>query len=102
VIQVVWEFRVKPHAIERFEQAYGPAGDWAVLFARYQGFRGTTLLRDVAVPGRYVTIDSWESRRHRDDMLVRAQAEYTRLDSSCAGWMESEAEVGVFEERPQS
>jgi heme-degrading monooxygenase HmoA len=99
MIQVVWEFVVKPQAIEPFEQAYGPAGDWAVLFARYPGFRGTTLLRDVATPGRYLTVDSWESERHRDEMLTRARDEYARLDSSCADWMESEAEIGIFEER---
>ncbi len=99
MIQVAWEFVVKPQAIERFEQAYGPAGDWAALFARYPGFRGTTLLRDVATPGRYVTIDRWDSRRQRDDMLTRGQDEYTRLDASFADCLESEAEVGIFEER---
>ena len=99
MIQVVWAFVVKPQAIEPFERAYGPDGDWAVLFARYPGFRGTTLLRDVATPGRYVTVDTWESTRHRDDMLTRAEAEYTRLDSSCADWMDSQSEIGIFEEK---
>ena len=96
MIQVVWEFVVKPQVVAEFEQAYGPGGDWARLFSRYPGFRGTALLRDVATPRRYLTIDSWETQRDRDEMLARAEAEYSRLDVSCADWTESEAEVGIF------
>jgi hypothetical protein len=97
VIQVVWEFVIKPEAVGRFEQAYGPGGEWARLFDRYPGFRGTTLLRDAAHPRRYLTIDCWVTERHRDDMLTRAKDEYSRLDEGFSEWTESEAEVGTFE-----
>jgi hypothetical protein len=48
---------------------------------------------------KHLTIDSWESRRHREDMLTRAEGEYARLDSSFADCMDPEAQVGIFEVR---
>ena len=44
-----------------FEAAYGPTGDWARLFARSGGFRGTELMR--ADDGSYLTLDVWRAKR---------------------------------------
>lgn len=99
MIQVVWEFIVKETARDDFEQAYGPGGDWARLFARYPGFRGTTLLRDATHPRRYLTIDAWGTLDDRDRMLAESAKEYAALDAACGEWTESEVEVGVFESR---
>jgi hypothetical protein len=96
MVEVVWEFVVRPGASGRFERAYGPRGEWAQLFQRHGGYRGTALVRDVANPDRYLTIDSWESDAQRKEMLVLAKVEYTRLDRKCAGLTESERELGVF------
>ncbi len=96
MIQVLWEFIVKAPDVGRFEQAYGPAGDWARVFARYPGFQGTRLLRDPSRPHTYVTIDTWSSREQRDAMLARAAAEYAALDAATDGWTESERELGTF------
>jgi len=97
LIRIVWEFIVKEEAIGPFERAYGPDGDWARLFARYSGFRGTTLLRDAANPRRYLTIDAWEAQGDRERMLAAAAAQYSALDAAFEALTESEAEVGVFE-----
>jgi heme-degrading monooxygenase HmoA len=97
MIQVVWVFIVKKNAEARFEQAYGPGGEWARLFARYSGFLGTTLLRDTSRPRRYLTIDAWKSRADRERMLAAAAEEYSALDAEFDALTESEAEIGVFE-----
>ena len=96
MIRVVWEFVVRADAAPRFERAYGPDGDWARLFAAHDGFRGTVLLRDLAQPGRYLTVDSWDSAEHRAAMLAAAREEYERLDRTCAELTESERDVGTF------
>lgn len=96
MIQVVWEFMVKPDACARFEQAYGPSGPWVRLFQRHSGYRGTALVRDVSHPRRFLTIDSWDSEAQRADMLAAEQAQYARLDRECADLTESEIELGVF------
>jgi heme-degrading monooxygenase HmoA len=97
MIQVVWEFRVRAGAAERFEQTYGPDGVWARLFEVYPGFRGTTLLRDTAQPDRYLTIDAWDNAERRRHMLTHARARYAQLDEACAALTEQETEVGVFD-----
>jgi len=96
MIHIVWEFVVKADAVEPFERAYGPEGDWARLFAAYPGYLGTSLLRDSLNSRRFLTIDRWETMRHRSDMLNDTRDEYTRLDSEFGEWTESEREIGTF------
>ena len=47
---VVWEYEVKPEAIDRFLSGYGPEGQWATLFARGEGFMGVELYRSTSAP----------------------------------------------------
>jgi len=96
MIEIVWEYVVKEEARGQFELAYGPGGAWSKLFAQAPGFRGTTLLRDVENPRRYMTIDIWDSLDQREQMLAEHKAEYADLDAAFAGWTESEVELGVF------
>src|SRR5688572_27223875 len=96
MIQVVWEFVVRADAVERFERAYGPQGPWARLFAAHDGFRGTVLLRDLAEPRRYLTVDSWDTALQRAAMLASARQEYDRLDRECSELTESERDLGAF------
>lgn len=100
MIQVVWEFVVKEEFRGAFEQAYGPGGEWARLFAEHRGFLGTTLLRDTANPRRYLTMDAWATIADRERMLATAAAQYSALDERFGKWTESEAEVGIFEVPP--
>ena len=100
MVDVVWEFVVKPGASDRFERAYGPRGARARLFERYPGYRGSALMCDVANPGRYLTIDSWETDAQRTEMLAASKVEYARLDREFACLTESEHELGVFTRLP--
>ena len=99
MIHIVWEFIVKEESRGAFEQAYGPGGDWARLFARYRGFNGTTLLRDRTNARRYLTIDAWATVADRERMLAESAKEYAALDAAFGEWTESEVEVGIFESR---
>lgn len=96
MIQVLWEFVVKEDARRRFELAYGPGGEWSKLFARSVGYRGTTLLQDLAHPGRYLTIDLWDSEAQRTQFLAERRTQVETLDGVFAQWTESEFELGTF------
>lgn len=96
MVEIIWEFVVKEEARGQFELAYGPGGAWSKLFARYPGFRGTTLLRDTENPRRYLTIDFWDTAAQREQMLAERKAEYSNLDAAFADWTESETQVGIF------
>ena len=96
MIEIVWEFVVKEEARGQFELAYGPGGAWSKLFARCQGFRGTTLLRDTENPRRYLMIDLWDTVAQREQMLAERKAEYSNLEAAFGEWTESKTEVGIF------
>ena len=45
VYVVLWRFRPRVGQESEFERAYGPSGEWALLFGRGDGYLGTELLR---------------------------------------------------------
>jgi hypothetical protein len=96
MIEIVWEFIVKEQARGQFELAYGPGGAWSKLFAQCPGFRGTTLLRDMNNPRRYLTIDFWDTMAQREQMLAEHKAECSNLDAAFSDWTKSKTEVGIF------
>ena len=81
----LWEFEVKSGSEELFERTYAADGEWARLFRRDAGYRGTRLLRDVGGERVYVTMDSWESRAAYEEFREKFAAEYERLDAKCEG-----------------
>lgn len=93
----VWEFRVGPERKAEFEAAYGPDGDWARLFRRAPGYLRTELLSDPERPGRYLTVDHWESRAACDAFRDRFRADFDELDARCEDLTESETKLGDFE-----
>ena len=95
--QIVWSFEVKPERIEEFERVYGPGGEWAKLFGKAPGFKGTELLRDVDTPGKYLTIDRWGSREDFWRLREAFRAEYVALDARCEALTKKEKLIGDFE-----
>ena len=99
---IVWSFRPRWEHQGRFEDAYGRKGAWKTLFAASPDYLGSTLLRDAADPGRYVTIDRWRSAAAYDAFLAERQAEYAALDQACAELTESEELVGRFDDQSEA
>lgn len=96
VIAALWEFEVAAEQAAEFERQYGPNGAWARLFRRATGYVETTLLRDEARPGRYVTIDWWESAEAYDRFRAVHAAAYEALDTACEALTIAERRLGRF------
>ena len=95
MIAIIWRYEVhEPHRAE-FEAVYGPTGEWARLFARSEGFRGTELLR--AADGSYLTLDVWRAKSDFDVFLAEHGADYEALDRRSEGWTTHEHRLGEFE-----
>jgi heme-degrading monooxygenase HmoA len=92
---IIWRYEVHVERRAEFEAAYGPAGDWARLFARSGGFRGTELLR--AADDSYLTLDVWRARADFDAFLAEHGADYEALDRRTDGWTICEHRVGEYE-----
>ena len=94
----LWEYEVKPSCEERFEKVYGPEGDWAKLFRRDGNYQGTRLLRDLARPAIYLTLDFWNSQQAYERFLEAHAAEYKALDAEAEKLTRGERRIGWYEE----
>jgi heme-degrading monooxygenase HmoA len=94
---VIWRYKVRPQAIDEFEQAYGPQGDWVRLFKLDKGFMNSELLRSTQEPDAFVTIDRWVSRDHFMAFLQRLGDAYAALDARMAGLTLMEMRLGDME-----
>jgi heme-degrading monooxygenase HmoA len=94
---VLWEFEVKPGNEERFEQVYGPGGDWDSLFRSDPGHMGTRLFRDTARTGVYLTADHWLSQKSYEEFLVLRRSKYKALDAASENLTLRERQIGSFE-----
>jgi quinol monooxygenase YgiN len=93
----VWEFVVRPEHLPAFLAAYAPDGDWVRLFRGAPGYLRSELHRDRQRPGRFLTVDYWQSRRAWEAFRAQASGEWEALDARCAEWTLSEREIGQFE-----
>jgi heme-degrading monooxygenase HmoA len=97
LIHIVWEFRVRKGMEPEFERRYSAEGTWARLFAKGEGFEGTTLMRDAADPSRYLVIDAWRDAGCFARFKQACGAEYVALDKCCEALTEAETHFGTFE-----
>ena len=93
----LWEFEVRPDAVDAFVALYGPNGGWVELFSRCEGYLGTELLRDGARPARFVTVDRWRDARAYD-AVDTGSAAWRALDAEGEALTERETFLGAFED----
>jgi len=94
---VLWEYEVKPGSEKRFEDGYGPAGDWARLFRSDSHYQETRLLRDPLRSNVYLTLDFRASRDSYENFLATHKAEYQSIDSLGESLTVSERRLGAYE-----
>ena len=97
MIQVLWEYRVRPERRPEFETHYCGSGTWARFFSKDPAYRGTLLVRDHAAADRYLTIDSWDSLAAYEAFGRRHAEEYRAIDAMCEAFTCEERRLGVFE-----
>ena len=68
MVAVVWNFETLPDQGDEFERFYGADGEWTKLSRRSRSFLGSSFLKDIARPERYVLVEYLE----RDARLRKA------------------------------
>jgi hypothetical protein len=96
VIAVVWQFDVRAGKNDEFEALYGADGDWTKLSRRSRSFLGSSFLRDLAQPARYLVVEYWSEmviyERHHADFGDEVQMLEQRRDQI----VESAVPLGLF------
>jgi hypothetical protein len=71
VVAVVWQFEILPDQGEAFERFYGADGEWTAVSRRSRSFLGSSFLKDLARPERYLLVEYWSEmlvyERHLSD-----------------------------------
>ena len=93
----LWEYEVKPGSEERFENVYGPAGDWVRLFRSDSQYIQTRLVKDSLRERVYLTMDFWESREGYEEFMLNHQEAYAILDAICQELTVREARLDSVE-----
>jgi heme-degrading monooxygenase HmoA len=93
---IVWQFDIAEHQTAAFEGAYGPGGSWAALFSHSSEYLGTELLKDAYVPGRYVTVDRWQSEDAFRAFRAQHDDDYEVLDRASDSLTSAETRIGAF------
>jgi hypothetical protein len=94
---ILWQFEVNRACVDDFECMYGPAGDWARLFAYADDYLGTDLMKDCVREGRYLTIDRWKSSEAFGAFIARWSELYDSLQRQAEGLVAAKREIGRFE-----
>jgi hypothetical protein len=93
---VIWEFAVKPGMEARFENVYGPSGDWVRLFQQDSNHLRTELIRVQGASPRYLTLDFWKSEAAYDRFRQKHLGEYEAIDQNCELMTEGERKLATF------
>ena len=93
---IVWEFLVASELRDAFVRAYGREGPWVELFRRADGYRDSLLSEDRERPGRFLTLDVWESSAAYESFRQRFATEYAAIDQACEALTEREIPLGTF------
>ena len=93
---IVWEFRINSQMEAEFVRQYGPDGSWAQFFRRSKSYIRTELVKDIADPARFVTLDYWQSQSEFKKFRDANRAEYERLDKEFESLTETETRLGSF------
>ena len=82
MFQVIWELKVKFKEREKFEQFYGPKGQWVKFFEKSTEYSGTDLLESGDNDGVFLVIDEWQSEGAFANFVKTNKTAYDLLEES--------------------
>ena len=96
MVAVVWQFTVQNGTSEEFERFYGADGDWTKLSRRSRSFLGSSFLRDLAVPSRYLLIEYWSEMLVYEKHVADFDDQIKALDERRHAFGANVESLGVF------
>jgi hypothetical protein len=92
----VWQFEILPDQGEEFERFYGADGDWTKVSRRSRSFLGSSFLRDLAHPERYLLVEYWSEMLVYERHLADFGDEMQGLEEQRQRFVNRMEALGVF------
>jgi hypothetical protein len=96
VVAVVWQFETAPDRSEDFERFYGADGEWTKLSRRSRSFLGSSFLKDLAAPSRYLLVEYWSEMVVYEKHLADFDDEMKELEEQRERFLLKAEPLGVF------
>jgi quinol monooxygenase YgiN len=96
VIAVAWQFDVKPEHQDAFEHFFGADGEWTALSRRSRAFLGSSFLKDLAQPSRYLLVEYWSETVVYERHLVDFGDEVKTLEERREQFLTGAHPLGIF------
>ncbi|MBI9065956.1 MAG: hypothetical protein JEZ09_01610 [Salinivirgaceae bacterium] len=98
MIQIIWEYKVKPDQASNFEDIYGKNGEWVTFFKKSKAYKKTELVIKDLENNMYMTIDTWKSLDLYEQFFKQNLKEFKRLNNKFKNLLLEENQVGIFSE----
>ena len=96
MVAVVWQFTVHENTGAEFEEFYGADGDWTKLSRRSRSFLGSSFLKDLAAPTRYLLIEYWSEMLVYEKHVADFDTQFKVLEERRQAFAVSVESLGVF------
>lgn len=96
MVAVVWQFTIRENTSTEFETFYGADGDWTKLSRKSRSFLGSSFLRDVVTPTRYLLVEYWSEMLVYEKHVVDFDEQIKKLDEQRQAFAVSVESLGVF------
>jgi hypothetical protein len=93
---VVWQFETVADRSEDFERFYGADGEWTKLSRRSRSFLGSSFLKDLAAPSRYLLVEYWSEMLVYEKHLSDFDDEVRTLEEQRQRFLLRAEPLGVF------
>ena len=96
MVAVVWHFEIVHDEEENFERFYGADGEWTKLSRRSRSFLGSSFLKDLAHPERYLLIEYWSEMVVYEKHLADFDDDLHELERQREKFVVKMEALGVF------
>jgi hypothetical protein len=96
VVAIVWQFTIQENAGDEFERFYGADGEWTKLSRKSRSFLGSSFLKDLAAPERYLLVEYWSEMFVYEKHVADFARELEVLDEHRRVFVNRVESLGVF------
>ena len=97
MLAVVWQFDVRPGSEKAFETLHGADGAWTALSRRSRSYLGSSFLKDLATPGRYLLMEYWSEMFVYEKHLADFSDSVETLKTQRAEMVLETVPLGIFD-----